>query len=75
MYCVCMCAFNLCCFNLLGERRIRVHTLALPVGVQPAHIYAGLNIQVMALVLANMSTTYFCCYVQTLNVFLCPCRC
>ena len=37
-----------------GERRIRVHTLALPVSNQLSQIYARLNIQAIAGVLANM---------------------
>lgn len=38
-----------------GERRIRVHTLCLPVSKQPAQIYAKLDIQAMAGVLAKMA--------------------
>ena len=30
---------------LSGERRIRVHTLCVAVSSQPAHVYAGLNVQ------------------------------
>jgi len=38
-----------------GERRIRVHTLALPVSSQLSHLYARLNVQAIAGVLANMA--------------------
>lgn len=42
------------CYLFLGERRIRVHTLCLPVSDQPAQIYAGLNIAPIAGVLVKM---------------------
>jgi protein transport protein SEC24 len=37
-----------------GERRIRVHTIALPVSDKPADIYAGCNVQAMTGLLAKM---------------------
>ena len=37
-----------------GERRIRVHTLCLPVSSQPSVLYSKLNVQAIAGVLANM---------------------
>ena len=37
-----------------GERRIRVHTLCVAVSSQPAHVYAGLNVQAITGVLAMM---------------------
>ena len=39
----------------VGERRIRVHTLCLPVSDQPSQLYAGLNIQAIAGVLGKMA--------------------
>ena len=39
---------------LSGERRIRVHTLCVAVSSQPAHVYAGLNVQAITGVLAMM---------------------
>ncbi len=37
-----------------GERRIRVHTLCLPVATQLPQVYAGLNVKAIAGTLANM---------------------
>ena len=45
---VCLCV----CFS--GERRIRVHTLCVPVATQLAHIYARLNVLAITTTLANM---------------------
>ena len=45
------------CYSLLlcsGEMRIRVHTLCVAVSSQPAHVYAGLNVQAITGVLAMM---------------------
>ena len=42
----------------IGERRIRVHTLSLPVSSQLSDIYAKLNIQAIAGVLGNMGELY-----------------
>ena len=39
---------------LIGERRIRVHTLCLPVTTQLTHIYARLNVLAITGTLANM---------------------
>ena len=38
----------------LGERRIRVHTLCLPVTSEPSILYSKFNIQAIVGVLANM---------------------
>lgn len=46
----------------LGERRVRVHTLCLPVVNQPAQIYASLNTQAISAVLAKMGKC-------TINIF------
>ena len=45
MYYTCTCA---------GERRIRVHTLCLPVSSQPSVLYSKLNVRAIVGVLANM---------------------
>lgn len=39
---------------LLGERRIRVHTLCLPVVSSLADVYAGADVQAVVCLLANM---------------------
>ena len=39
----------------IGERRIRVHTIALPVSDKAADIYAGCNVQAMTCLLAKMA--------------------
>lgn len=39
---------------LLGERRIRVHTLCLPVVSSLADVYAGVDVQAAICLLANM---------------------
>lgn len=39
---------------LLGERRIRVHTLCLPVVNSLADVYAGADVQAVVCLLANM---------------------
>ena len=57
----------LCCIYL-GERRIRVHTLCLPVATQLSHIYARLNILAITGTLANMGM-----YGQCVCVYLCAC--
>lgn len=38
----------------LGERRIRVHTLCLPVVISLADVYAGVDVQAAICLLANM---------------------
>ena len=45
---------NYLIFFILGDRRIRVHTLCLPVSDQLAQLYAGLNVVPIAGVLAKM---------------------
>ena len=46
--------FKIVVVLLSGERRIRVHTLCVAVSSQPAHVYAGLNVQAITVVLAMM---------------------
>ena len=44
----------LCCVCVAGERRIRVHTICLPVSSQPSVLYSKLNVAAITGVLANM---------------------
>lgn len=53
---------------LLGERRIRVHTLCLPVVSSLSDVYAGADVQAVVCLLANMGeyrperfTWFFAC--------------
>ena len=48
--CVCVCCLFLCA----GERRIRVHTLSLPVTDQLSHLYARANVLAITGTLANL---------------------
>lgn len=41
-------------YVLLGKRRIRVHTLCLPVVSQLSDVYAGADVQAITCLLANM---------------------
>lgn len=50
------------CFSIIGERRIRVHTLCLPVVNSLADIFAGADVQAMTGLLAcmgNYHTVYY----------------
>ena len=47
---------------LSGERRIRVHTLCVAVSSQPSHVYAGLNVQAITVVLAMMGKHIICMF-------------
>ena len=57
MYCQCGLSFHLCPLSsfCVGERRIRVHTIALPVSDKLADIYAGCNVQAVTGMLAKMA--------------------
>lgn len=45
-----------CLCALAGERRIRVHTLCLPVVNSLSDIFAGADVQAIAALLASMGT-------------------
>lgn len=44
-----------------GKRRIRVHTLCLPVVNQLSDVYAGADVQAITCLLANMGQSAFTC--------------
>lgn len=49
----CTCMVVTTCI-IIGERRIRVHTLCLPVSDNLSQIYSSVNVQATAAVLAKM---------------------
>ena len=51
----------MCVHTFPGERRIRVHTLSLPVSDQLPHLYARANVLAITGTLANMGTCVGVC--------------
>ena len=62
-------------FCVLGERRIRVHTLALPITDKLSDLYSACNVTAIVGMLGKMGELMYVCLYYDVHVSIFSCSC